>query len=154
MEAETWQKAVALNGLLTVGGYDDDVERLVDRSVETQTAAGQFSYGSLDPKSWRDDYKSQTDPAALGYPVLEFYDRTSDERYLEAAERASTTTWPKRRSGRPRAASATTAARWSCGSTRSTCSRRSWPGTGRSQTNRTRSTTRRSAVSRPDEVPP
>jgi unsaturated rhamnogalacturonyl hydrolase len=87
VEAETWQKAVALNGLLAVGGYDDEAKRLVDRSVATQTSAGQFSYGSLDPKSWRDDYKSQTDPAALGYPVLEFYDRTGDEQYLEAAER-------------------------------------------------------------------
>jgi unsaturated rhamnogalacturonyl hydrolase len=87
VEAETWQKAVALNGLLAVGGYDDEAKRLVDRSVATQTSAGQFSYGSLDPKSWRDDYKSQTDPAALGYPVLEFYDHTGDEQYLEAAER-------------------------------------------------------------------
>lgn len=89
MENETWQKAVALNGLLAVGGYDDEVRRLVDRSVQTQTSAGQFSYGSLDVKPWTDDteYKSQTDPAALGYPVLEFYDRTGDERYLEAAER-------------------------------------------------------------------
>lgn len=89
MEAETWQKAVALNGLLAVGGYDDRVKRLVDRSIATQTSAGQFSYGSLDPKSWTDDveYKSQTDPAALGYPVLEFYDRTGDEAYLAAARR-------------------------------------------------------------------
>jgi unsaturated rhamnogalacturonyl hydrolase len=89
MESETWQKAVALNGLLAVGGYDDAVRRLVDRSIATQTSAGQFSYGSLDPKSWTDEveYQSQTDPAALGYPVLEFYDRTGDEAYLEAAER-------------------------------------------------------------------
>lgn len=54
MESETWQKAVALNGLLAVGGYDDAVRRLVDRSIATQTSAGQFSYGSLDPKSWTD----------------------------------------------------------------------------------------------------
>jgi unsaturated rhamnogalacturonyl hydrolase len=89
MESETWQKAVALNGLLAVGGYDDAVRRLVDRSIATQTSAGQFSYGSLDPKSWTDEveYQSQTDPAALGYPVLEFYDRTGDAAYLEAAER-------------------------------------------------------------------
>lgn len=89
MENETWQKAVALNGLLAVGGYDDAVRRHVDRSIATQTSAGQFSYGSLDPKSWTDDveYKSQTDPVALGYPVLEFYERTGDERYLDAARR-------------------------------------------------------------------
>lgn len=89
MENETWQKAVALNGLLAVGGYDDEVQQYVDRSIETQTSAGQFSYGSLDLKPWTDDveYKSQTDPAALGYPVLEFYEWTGDERYLKAAER-------------------------------------------------------------------
>jgi unsaturated rhamnogalacturonyl hydrolase len=88
MESETWQKAVALNGLLAVGGSDEQVKRLVDRSVATQTSAGQFSYGSLDPKSWADDidYKSQTDPAALGYAVLEFFDRTGTEKYLEAAQ--------------------------------------------------------------------
>lgn len=89
MENETWQKAVAVNGLLAVGGYDDEAKRHVDRSVESQTSAGQFSYGSLDPKSWTDDgeYKSQTDPAALGYPVLEFHERTGDERYFDAADR-------------------------------------------------------------------
>ncbi|MFA9517905.1 glycoside hydrolase family 88 protein [Halopenitus sp. H-Gu1] len=89
MESETWQKAVAINGLLEVGGYDEEAKRLVDRSIATQTTAGQFSYGSLDPKSWTDDveYKSQTDPAALGYPALEFYDRTGDETYLDAARR-------------------------------------------------------------------
>lgn len=31
MEAETWQRAVVLDGLLIVGGYDDRVKRLVDR---------------------------------------------------------------------------------------------------------------------------
>jgi hypothetical protein len=31
METETWQRAVALNALLVVGGYDDRVKRLVDR---------------------------------------------------------------------------------------------------------------------------
>lgn len=89
MESETWQKAVALNGLLAVGGYDDEVRQFVNRSIETQTSVGQFSYGSLDPKSWTDDieYQSQTDPAALGYPVLSFYNRTGDEAYLEAANR-------------------------------------------------------------------
>lgn len=89
MENETWQKAVALNGLLAVGEYDDEVRRHVDRAVETQTTAGQFSYGSLDLKPWSGDteYKSQTDPAALGYSVLEFYERTGDERYLDAAGR-------------------------------------------------------------------
>lgn len=89
MESETWQKAVAINGLLAVGDYDDAAARLVDRSVATQTSAGQFSYGSLDPKEWANDikYQSQTDPTALGYPVLEFYDRTGEEAYLEAARR-------------------------------------------------------------------
>ncbi len=89
MRNEDWQKAVAINGLLATGvdEYVEHANALVDRSIETQTAAGQLSYGSLDPKPWDGAYKSQTDPAALGYPVLEFYERTGNDRYLDAARR-------------------------------------------------------------------
>lgn len=89
MESEDWQKAVAIDGLLSAGGgeYVPAAKRLVDRAIETQTGEGQFSYGSLDPKPWSEDYQSQTDPAALGRPVLSFYERTDEERYLEAARR-------------------------------------------------------------------
>jgi unsaturated rhamnogalacturonyl hydrolase len=89
MENETWQKAVALNGLVATGEdrFVEAAQRLVDRSIETQIDTGQLSYGSLDPKEWADElhYQSQTDPAALARPALEFYERTGEERYLGGA---------------------------------------------------------------------
>lgn len=91
MEGEDWQKAVAVNGLLTTEEerFIDEARQLIDRSIETQTSTGQLSYGSLDPKPWKEDepYQSQTDPAALAQGALEFYERTTDERYLESVER-------------------------------------------------------------------
>jgi unsaturated rhamnogalacturonyl hydrolase len=92
MEGEDWEKAVALNGLLATGRADavDAARRLVDRSIRTQTSAGQLSYGSLDYKPWIDRtdltaFKGLSDPAAVGHSVLEFYDRTGEERYRDAA---------------------------------------------------------------------
>ena len=94
MEGEDWEKAVAINGLLATGReeFETAARRLVDRSVETQTSAGQFTYGSLDYKPWLeqahiDSFKGVSDPAAVGQGVLDFYDRTGEERYLDAATR-------------------------------------------------------------------
>ena len=99
MESEDWQKAVALNGLLALGdeAYDAAARRYVDRSVETQTSAGQLSYGSLDPrngpeyaKEWHTHHRGTShhvNPVALGLSVLEFYERTGEERYLDAARK-------------------------------------------------------------------
>lgn len=94
MEGEDWEKAVAINGLLATGEerFEDAARRLVDRSVQTQTSDGQFTYGSLDYKPWLeqahiDSFKGISDPAAVGQGVLDFYDRTGDQRYLDAAER-------------------------------------------------------------------
>jgi len=94
MESEDWEKAVAINGLHATGepAFLEGARRLVDRSVATQTSAGQFSYGSLDHKSWLehshlDSLKGVSDPAALGQGVLDVYERTGEERYLEAARR-------------------------------------------------------------------
>lgn len=92
MESEDWQKAVAINGLIAIDDstFDRAAKSLVDRSIETQTDDGQFSYGSLDYKPWAEDdepYQGISDPTALGYPVLEFYERTGNDRYAQAARR-------------------------------------------------------------------
>lgn len=92
MESEEWEKGIAILGLLSTGEdrYIEAARRLVDRSIETQTDAGQFSYGSLDPKphqEWTglEDFKGLVDPAVIGNGVLYFYERTGDEYYLDAA---------------------------------------------------------------------
>lgn len=89
-----WEKACVFDGLLATGEQEDAVQNLINRSIETQTDDGQFSYGSLDPlfldwaAEWTiGEYKSIPDPAAIGHSVLELYDRTGDEQYLEAARR-------------------------------------------------------------------
>jgi len=47
MESEDWTKAVAINGLLATGEsqFVEAARQLVDRSIETQTSGGYFSYG-------------------------------------------------------------------------------------------------------------
>ena len=94
MESEEWEKGIAILGLIDTGEdrFIEEARALVDRSIETQTDAGQFSYGSLDPKphqSWTDlaDFKGLVDPAVIGNGVLYFYEQTGDEYYLEAARR-------------------------------------------------------------------
>jgi len=94
MESEDWEKAVAINGLHATGEAEflEGARRLVDRSIATQTGAGQFSYGSLDHKPWLehshlDSLKGISDPAALGQGVLDVYERTGGKRYLTAARR-------------------------------------------------------------------
>lgn len=89
-----WEKACAFDGLLATGQRETDTRGLIDRAVATQTGDGQFSYGSLDPlflewaAEWTiGEYKSVPDPAAIGHSVLELYDRTGDEEYLEASRR-------------------------------------------------------------------
>ncbi|MFB6296786.1 MAG: glycoside hydrolase family 105 protein [Halobacteriales archaeon] len=94
MEAEEWEKAVAINGLIDTGieEFVEGARELVDRSIETQTDEGQLTYGSLDYKPWLeqahiDSFQGISDPAAVGHGVLEFYDRTGEEYLLEAARK-------------------------------------------------------------------
>lgn len=89
-----WEKACVIDGLLATGAQPEKTREIVDRCIETQTGEGQFSYGSLDPLflEWKAEwtlgnYKSIPDPAAIGHGVLELYDTTGDEWYLEAARR-------------------------------------------------------------------
>lgn len=102
VEHADWKKASVVNGLLATG-YVDEARALVDRAVETQTSDGQLSYGGFvyatGPTGagipWVEQYLvdrggfdvGYSNSAALGDGVLEFYERTGDERYLAAAEK-------------------------------------------------------------------
>lgn len=95
MEGTDWQKALAVDGLLAVDEQLEAARRLVDRAVATQTSAGQFDYGYGDyPKEWvrwtdydMETYKPTANPASMAASVLEFYDRTGEEGYLDAVRR-------------------------------------------------------------------
>lgn len=95
LEGEDWQRAVAVNGLLASGRQLDDARRLVDRAIDTQTSEGMFAYGWGNyPKEWADwteydvaSYKPTQNPAAMATSALEFYERTGDDRYLDAVRR-------------------------------------------------------------------
>lgn len=89
MENETWEKGCAVNGLLST-----DQERfvrhardLVDRAVATQTETGVLNYD--DPQGYLSGdelHRAQSEPTILSHGVLEFYDRTGEQRYLESAD--------------------------------------------------------------------
>jgi unsaturated rhamnogalacturonyl hydrolase len=72
-------KFMAINGLIRSSDQTnlDHAQTLVDRCIETQVSTGELSYG---------DRVYYTSPCALTTGILEFYDRTGDERYLDAAK--------------------------------------------------------------------
>lgn len=89
MENEDWEKGTAVNGLLAIGEeYVPTARDIVDRAIRTQTAEGKFNYD--DPKPWmhgEDPHRAQCEPVTLGHGVLEFYERTGEDRYIDAARR-------------------------------------------------------------------
>jgi len=92
LESHDWEKGLLVNGLLANEESVDAARSLVDRAVATQTGDGQFAYGSLDPKPldwdvpWQEaTYTSIADPLVPGHGVLDFYFRTGEEHYLDAA---------------------------------------------------------------------
>ncbi|QIB77834.1 glycosyl hydrolase family 88 [Haloferax volcanii] len=104
IDGQSWITGVAINGLLAEGGAES-VERakhLVDTAVATQNDAGQLSYGPSYPievfshgreyeASWELTVKkcmNTNNSTAIGHGVLDFYDCTGEDRYLDAAERA------------------------------------------------------------------
>jgi unsaturated rhamnogalacturonyl hydrolase len=97
MEKHDWEKGIAITGLLATGQHEKEAQRLIDRSIETQTDEGSLSYGSLDlpPVGFEADWTDEMDRSiictvnsvVLGHGVMEFYDRTGDEKYLDAARR-------------------------------------------------------------------
>lgn len=92
-ERDCWEKAPAITGILAWGN-DDDVEavkRWLERAVDTQNSEGNLNFGDpllLNPAG---HVKSFTPTAvltsSLGYPLLQLYQQTKDERYLQAAHR-------------------------------------------------------------------
>jgi len=82
---EDWEKAPAVVGLLKTGHFDAAKE-IADVSVATQTSEGKLNFD--DPKPWLEGRsRAQSESTAMGYAVLEMYDETGDDRYLDAAER-------------------------------------------------------------------
>ncbi|UHQ98491.1 glycoside hydrolase family 88 protein (plasmid) [Natrinema zhouii] len=101
MENEVWQKGVAINGLLATDREEcvEAARALVDRSVETQDSNGQLSYGPSYPievfqhgkeydAHWQIDERkamNTNNTTSIGHGVLDFYRRTGNDEYLEAA---------------------------------------------------------------------
>lgn len=89
-ERDPWEKAPLITGVLA---WDDapsvaGVRRWMDRAVETQSSDGLLCYGErieVPHGHVRTFTPTGSLSASLGFPLLEFYTRTREERYLEAA---------------------------------------------------------------------
>jgi len=97
-EQHDWEKGCYVNGLLAANRQEEQAQRLIDRAIETQTSRGCLDYGSLGdtPYGWEPKWSSEdmgpedivpANPTVMGHGVLERYDETGEERYLEAATR-------------------------------------------------------------------
>ncbi len=90
-ERDPWEKAPAITGVLA---WDDapsvaGVRRWIDRAVETQSSDGFLCYGErieVPHGHVRTFTPTGSLSASLGFPLLEFYTRTGEQRYLEAAK--------------------------------------------------------------------
>ncbi len=90
-ERDPWEKAPAITGVLA---WNDPqavagVRGWVERAVETQGSDGYLCYSErieLPHGHTRTFTPTGTLSASIGFPMLEFYERTRDARYLEAAE--------------------------------------------------------------------
>lgn len=90
-ERDYWEKASAITAILA---WDRDepiaaIRRWIDRAVETQTSEGCLNYNDrLDlPAGHVSTFTPTASLAAsLGYPLLGFYQRTKEARYMEAAQ--------------------------------------------------------------------
>ena len=89
-ERDPWEKAPAITGVLA---WNDDkavaaVRRWIDRAVATQGSEGYLCYPErieLSSGHVRTFTPTASLSASIGFPMLEFYERTKDARYLEAA---------------------------------------------------------------------
>ncbi|WP_135305063.1 glycoside hydrolase family 88 protein [Haloarcula amylovorans] len=101
LDGKSWITGVAINGLLAEGS-EESIElarELVDRAVATQDDDGQLGYGPSYPievfshgreyeASWELTVKkcmNANNTTAIGHGVLDFYERTGDTQYLDAA---------------------------------------------------------------------
>ncbi len=92
LERITWQKAPAIVGVLAWGDAEAIavVQGWIDRAVEMQTSEGCLNYSDIE--EYGAGHALTLTPtagliASLGYPLLSFYERTKDARYLDAAQR-------------------------------------------------------------------
>lgn len=91
-ERDTWERAMAITGVLM---WDDQaaidaMQGWVDRIVALQGTNGYLSYDErveLTSGHVKVFTPSAALTAAFGYPVLQFHERTKDEKYLKAARR-------------------------------------------------------------------
>ncbi len=91
-ERDPWEKAPAITGVLA---WNDDasvagVKRWIDRAVATQGSEGYLCYPErieLASGHVRTFTPTASLSASIGFPMLKFYERTKDARYLESARR-------------------------------------------------------------------
>jgi unsaturated rhamnogalacturonyl hydrolase len=89
------ERGAALRGLLAAG-CGSDVGELIDHAVATQTSGGNLAADFVGAQTWDDvlsgwtgasGYTSNIGSPMIGQSVLEWYDRTGDTSYLDAARR-------------------------------------------------------------------
>ena len=90
-ERDPWEKAPAMTGVLAWNDPESvkGVQRWIDRAVDTQGSDGYLCYSEridLPHGHVRTFTPTGTLSAAIGYPMLELYQRNKDARYLEAAK--------------------------------------------------------------------
>ncbi|WP_254533158.1 glycoside hydrolase family 88 protein [Natrinema gelatinilyticum] len=88
MQGEDWEMSLAIDGLISTGESEfvEAARNLIDRQIELQGSEGKLGYD--DPKPWLDDgARAQSESSALVNGCLEFYERTGEERYLDAARK-------------------------------------------------------------------
>ena len=90
-ERDPWEKAPAITGVLAWNDPEAvaGVRRWVDRAVDTQGSDGYLCYSErieLPHGHTRTFTPTGTLSASIGFPMLEFFERTREKRYLQAAE--------------------------------------------------------------------
>jgi unsaturated rhamnogalacturonyl hydrolase len=89
-ERDPWEKSPAISAILAWNNpiAVKKVRRWIDRAVATQSTAGYLCYPErLEASAGHVRVFTPTASlsASLGVPLLEFYERTKEERYIEAA---------------------------------------------------------------------
>jgi unsaturated rhamnogalacturonyl hydrolase len=90
-ERDSWEKAIAMSGLLAWGDSDAlaVVQRWLDRAVATQNSSGNLCYGDAfkAAQAGIDYTPTGSLSSSLGAPLLEVYENSRKQEYLDAAER-------------------------------------------------------------------
>lgn len=90
-ERDSWEKAIAMTGLQAWGDNDalTAVQGWLDRAVATQTSAGNLCYANaFKAAEVGIDYTPTGSlSSSLGMPLLALYERTNNQKYLDAATR-------------------------------------------------------------------